>query len=587
MKVQLASLVSQALQTLQQQGVLAAELPANIQIERSKDAKNGDFACNIALMLAKPAGLKPRDLAEQILANLPADSAVVKVELAGPGFINFFVSQTSIAGVVKEILAARSGYGQTKQYAGTHLHIEYVSANPTGPLHVGHGRGAAYGASLANMLEAVGYSVHREYYVNDAGRQMDILCTSVWLRYLQLNKVELSFPVNAYKGDYVKDIANDVLEQMQQSLVHPIEAVYANVPADLDAAGHGDKEKHIDGLIANAKTLLGSAYRTVFDLGLNLILDDIRDDLAEFRVTYQNWFSERELVDNGAIDHGLAVLAEKGYSYEQEGAIWFKSSEFGDEKDRVLVRSNGQRTYFANDIAYHLNKLERGNQLVIDVLGADHHGYVPRMRAAMQALAGRADALAVPLIQFVSLFRGEEKMAMSTRSGEFVTLRQLREEVGTDAARFFYVMRKADQAMDFDLELAKSKSNENPVYYIQYAHARVCSVLRQCTEKGIEWNVGEGIEHLSMLDTDEGRVLCKRLARYPEVVSAAALQYEPHQLAHYLRELATDFHAYYNKQQFLVDDANLRAARLNLICAVKQVIANGLALLGVSAPEEM
>lgn len=584
MKPTLQHIVQQAISQVLD---LPAEQIPSIHIERCKDAKNGDFACNSALILSKQAGMKPRDLAQSIVDNIPPHEHIERIEIAGPGFINFYLSHNAIAHVVNEVLAARTSYGHSHQGNGQTIHIEYVSSNPTGPLHVGHGRSAAFGASLANILEAVGYKVQREYYVNDAGRQMDILATSIWLRYLELCGADITFPVNGYKGDYIKNIAQQLRDEHKQKLVHPIEDVYANVPADVDLNGNGDKEKHIDALIKNSKARLGDAYQTVFDLGLKLILADIREDLAEFRVSYDQWYSERSLVESGAIDHALALLAEKEYTYQHEGALWFKATEFGDEKDRVLERSDGSRTYFANDIAYHLTKLERNNEKVIDVLGADHHGYVARMKAAMQALAGRGDALVVPLLQFVSLYRGKQKVAMSTRGGEFITLRQLRNEVGDDAARFFYVQRKGDQAIDFDLELAKAKSNENPVYYIQYAHARVCSVLRQLKEKAITWQLGEGIEHIHQLTEASELALFKALARYPDVVLSAAQQYEPHQLAHYLRYLATEFHAYYNSQQFIVDDAELRAARLNLICAVKQVLENGLALLGVNAPEEM
>lgn len=584
MKQALQQYLTQALQQLPQ---MPDPLPVAVQIEESKDAKNGDFASNIALMLAKQVAKSPQELAQQIIDNLPVSDHVERVEIAGPGFINFFLKPAALGHVVNEIIAARTSYGHSYQHQDTKVHVEYVSSNPTGPLHVGHGRSAAYGASLANILEAVGYQVHREYYVNDAGRQMDILATSIWLRYLQLLGTELQFPVNGYKGEYLEQIASQLHEKYKQQFLHPIKKVYANVPADLDLNGNGDKELHIDGLIENAKQLLGDDYSAVLQFGLDIILTDIREDLAEFRVMFDQWYSERSLVDEGAIDHALQVLADKKFTYQKEGAIWFKATEFGDEKDRVLVRSNGSRTYFANDIAYHLTKLERDNNLVIDILGADHHGYVLRVKAAMQALTGRGDALVTPLLQFVSLYRGKEKVAMSTRAGEFVTLRQLRNEVGNDAARFFYVMRKADQAMDFDLELAKAKSNENPVYYIQYAHARVCSVLRQCADKKVKWKLGDGIKHLSLLTEAAETTLFKSLARYPDIVSNAADRYEPHLIAHYLRQLATELHAYYNSHQFLVEDVNLRAARLNLICAVKQVIANGLALLGVNAPEEM
>ncbi len=579
--------LAQAIAQLQQQNVLPEAVPAIVHVERTIEGKNGDYASNMALMLAKVAKMKPRDLAELIVAQLPKDSNITKVEIAGPGFINFFLAATVAQQCIAEVLAQKTQYGHSTAHAGTKLHIEYVSANPTGPLHVGHGRSAAYGASLANMLAAVGYQVHREYYVNDAGRQMHILTTSVWLRYLKLLGATFDFPRNGYQGEYVIDIAKVVHQQKAEQLNREVNAVFQNVVQDAQADGSGDKEKHIDGLIANAKQLLGDEYQPIFSLALETILSDIQQDLSEFGGNYQDWFSEQQLVDNGAIDHAIEVLQEKDYLYKHEGALWFKSTDFGDDKDRVIQRANGARTYFANDIAYHLTKLERGFDEVIDVLGADHHGYVPRVKAAMQAFSGRADALSAPLIQFVSLFRGTERVAMSTRSGEFITLRQLRQEVGNDAARFFYVMRKGDQAMDFDLELAISKSNENPVYYIQYAHARVASVLRQLIDKGISWSVGEGLEHLSLLTEEAERQLLKTINHYPNLLETAAINYEPHQLVHYLRQLANEFHSYYNSQQFIVEDAALRQARLNLICAVQQVIANGLGLLGVSAPEEM
>ena len=588
MKDILKQTISTAISQLQAQFTLPDSLSLDIQIERSKDDSKGDFACNIALMLAKQAGMKPRELAEKIVAQVDVTENIKKIEIAGPGFINFFLSEHAFLSVIHTVLAERTAYGTCQQFKNTPIHLEYVSSNPTGPLHVGHGRSAAYGASLANLLEAVGYKVHREYYVNDAGRQMHILATSVWLRYLALSGVNITFPVNGYQGEYVKVIAEQLMQEHQQAFVVSKEVVLADVPADLNDDGEGDKEKHIDGLINNAKTLLGvENYSIIFQLALKTILTDIREDLAGFRVTFDEWFSEQQLIDNGMIEHTFDVLREKGYLYEKEGALWFKASEFGDEKDRVLQKSNGDRTYFANDIAYHLNKLERGNAHIIDVLGADHHGYIARMRAAIEAFTGKKDVLTVPLIQFVSLYRGKEKVAMSTRGGEFVTLRELRNEVGNDAARFFYVMRKADQAMDFDLELAKSRSNENPVYYIQYAHARICSVFRQLKEKKLTWIVGEGVEHLEQLTESPERALLKFLGRYPEVVFSAATQYEPHQLVHYLRELAADFHSYYNTSLFIVEDEPRRCARLHLITVIKQVLANGLALLGVSAPESM
>ena len=560
---------------------------SEIHLERTKDEKHGEFACNIALLLAKATQQKPRQLAELIVANIPASPEVAKIEIAGPGFINFFLTPFALQNVIRNIFDQGSAYGFTTTHRGTRIHLEYVSSNPTGPLHVGHGRSAAFGSSLARLLEAVGYTVHREYYVNDAGRQMDILATSVWLRYLQAGGEVLVFPSNGYQGDYVQAIAVTLRQQVGDDCQQPVAAIFADVPADLDAQGNGDKEAHIDGIILNAKSLLGVRYDTILDLALSTILADMRDDLAEFGVTYDEWFSERQLVRDGAVDRAIETLQARGFLYEQDGALWFRSTDFGDDKDRVLQRANGGRTYFANDIAYHLTKVERGYDRLVNVLGSDHHGYVARIRGAIEAMTGKGDTLVAPLLQFVSLYRGSEKVPMSTRSGEFITLRQLRHETGNDAARLFYLLRKGDQPIDFDLELAKSKSAENPVYYVQYAHARVCSVLRQLAEKGMAWQVGEGIEHIALLNEPAERVLLKQLARYPEVIAAAAVHYEPHQLVHFLRDLANDYHAYYNNHQFLVTDAALRAARLNLIVAVRQVIANGLTVLGITAPEEM
>lgn len=590
MKQQLASLVQTALDTLQTQGVLPADLAPKIQIDRTRDASHGDYACNIAMMTAKAARCKPRDLAEQIVAALPASSQVAKVEIAGPGFINFTLTEAAAFAVVGAVLEAGEAYGRSSIGDDKPVQVEFVSANPTGPLHVGHGRGAAYGAAVADLLAAVGFRVHREYYVNDAGRQMDILAASVWLRYLDLcgenTNDELPFPANGYKGDYVWDIAATVHREHGDEFRHAAEIVLTNLP--VDEPDGGDKEKYIDAVIARAKELLGEkAYRTVFDTGLNSILDDIRRDLQGFGVVYEEWFSERSLTESGAVGHAIERLKDAGHLYEKDGAWWFRSTDFGDEKDRVVVRDNGQTTYFASDIAYHMQKLERGFERVIDVWGADHHGYVPRVKAALTALGDDAGKLDVLLVQFAILYRGGEKMQMSTRSGEFVTLRELREEVGNDAARFFYVMRKCEQHMDFDLDLAKSQSSDNPVYYIQYAHARVCSVLRQMEEKGITHNSDNGLANLALLTETHEQALLTKLARYPEVVEAAALNHEPHQLAHFLRELANDFHTYYNAHQFLVSDVALRDARLCLILAARQVIANGLGLLAVSVPESM
>lgn len=585
MKSKIQDLVNQALATLTTDGTLHEPLPP-FSIEHARDPSHGDFATNAALVCAKVARSKPRDLAEKLVAAFPTSSLVEKVDIAGPGFINFTLSTHAYRAVIPQVLMEGHGYGRSHLGEDRRVQVEFVSANPTGPLHVGHGRGAAYGSVVANLLEAVGFEVHREYYVNDAGRQMDILGTSVWLRYLELCGEEFPFPSNGYKGDYVWDIAATLHREQGEGYHHTGAEVFADIPADEPAGG--DKEAHIDALIQRSKQLLGdNRYRFVFELGLNVILDDIRDDLALFGVEYQEWYSERSLTESGAVNRAIERLRHSGHTYEKEGALWFRSTDYGDEKDRVLVRENGQTTYFASDIAYHMDKMERGFHRVIDIWGADHHGYVPRVKAALEALGDDPSRLDVLLVQFAILYRSGEKAQMSTRSGEFVTLRQLRKEVGRDAARFFYVMRKCEQHLDFDLDLAKSQSSDNPVYYVQYAHARICAVLRQAGEKGICVEPTPGMENLSLLGEPHEIDLMKILSRYPEVIESAAMNEEPHQLTHYLRELAMGLHAYYNAHPFLVDHQPLRDARIKLILATRETLRNGLNLLGVSAPEQM
>jgi len=586
MKDQIAQLIQHALDALKQQSVLDADISPVIKIDRTRDKQHGDFASNIAMMLAKAAGCNPRELARQIIECLPDSADIAKAEIAGPGFINFYLVSGSYQQVIGEILDKAEDYGRSDIGKGKSVQVEFVSANPTGPLHVGHGRGAAYGASVADLLAAMGFNVHREYYVNDAGRQMDILAASVWLRYLELSGEEIRFPVNGYKGDYVWDIAATLHRENADAFRHSRESVFIGLPPDEPEGG--DKEQYIDAVIARARELLGDkVYAQIFDLGLNTILAEIKTDLEAFGVVYQDWYSERSLTRSGAVDNAIERLKLSGHVYEKNGALWFNSTEFGDEKDRVVVRDNGQATYFASDIAYHAEKLERGFDKVIDVWGADHHGYVPRVKAALKALGDDDSKLDVLLVQFAILYRGGEKAQMSTRSGEFVTLRELRHEVGNDAARFFYVMRKCEQHMDFDLDLAKSQSSDNPVYYIQYAHARVCSVLRQLSDKQLPRDVARGQANLDALTETHEQDIMVALSKYPEILEKAALNHEPHQLAHYLRDLANALHTYYNAHTFLVDDENLRDARLNLIVATRQVLANGLQLLGVSAPESM
>lgn len=587
LKHKIEDLIRQAVSTLIHNGTLDASVSPAIQVTRTKDATHGDFACNVALMLAKAAGKPPRDLAQAICDALPEDKELEKTEIAGPGFINFFVTADTSQNVIKMILAQKEDYGRSSIGAGKKIQIEFVSANPTGPLHVGHGRGAAYGASVASLMRAVGFDVDCEYYVNDAGRQMNILATSIWIRYLQENGIEIPFPSNGYKSDaYVFDIARQLKAEHNGAFVYTADVVMKDIPPDEPAGG--DKELHIDALIERAQGLLGEAeYLIVFNAGLDSILADIRDDLEGFGVHYENWYSEKSLSERDLISTAIEQLQAAGHIYEEKGALWFKSTSFGDEKDRVVVRDNGQTTYFASDIAYHMDKFQRGYERVINIWGADHHGYVPRVKAAIKALGEDENKLDILLVQFAILYRGGERVQMSTRSGSFVTLRELREEVGNDAARFFYVMRRCEQHMDFDLDLAKSQSNDNPVYYIQYAHARVCSVLNQLKEKNLQHNVENGNAHLAQLTESHESELITKLTAYPDILEKAATQAEPHSLVHYLRDLANLFHTYYNAHHFIVEDEAMRDARLNLITATQQVIRNGLSLLGVGAPESM
>jgi arginyl-tRNA synthetase len=592
LKQQLEQLVSSALKSLPAGLLPEQPAPDSIVVERTRDAKHGDFQTNVAMRLAKAArargDTKPvsaRELAQAIVAALPANPFVAKAEVAGAGFINFFLNADAYGRELATVHELGCRYGRSNLGRGQRVMVEFVSANPTGPLHVGHGRQAAYGATLSNILSAVGFEIAREYYINDAGRQMDILAVSTWLRYLGLCGEELPFPENGYRGDYVRPLAQKLYDKVGERLRHPAGAVLLNLPND---APLGDKEVYIDALMARARELIGAdGFRTVLELALAEMLADIRNDLEEFGVVFDRWYSERTLSDSGAIDRALQKLEAQGRLYRQDGAVWFRATEFGDEKDRVVVRENGQKTYFASDIAYHLHKRELGFEHLIDVLGADHHGYVARVRAGLMAMGEAGDCLEVNLIQFVSLFRGGEKIAMGKREAQFVTLRQLREEVGNDACRFFYLMRSHDQPLDFDLELAKSRTNENPVYYIQYAHARVASVMKQLGARGLSFDRAEGLASVALLVGPHEQAVLTSLALYPEALEQAAVNRAPHTLVHYLRDLANALHTYYNAEQFIVSDAKLRNARLALVLGVQQVLRNGLTLLGVSAPESM
>jgi arginyl-tRNA synthetase len=537
------------------------------------------------MTLAKAAQRKPREIAERIVQALPASALIKKVDIAGPGFINFFLSPEALTSVVKTVLQTGNHFGRCEIGRKKKVLVEFLSSNPTGPLHVGHGRGAAFGLVVCNLLDAVGFDIYREYYLNDAGRQVDILTVSVWLRYLTLCGQEVVFPENGYRGDYVVSIAKAMHVQHGDHFLVSAHQVMDGLPPDEPQGG--DKEQYIDAVIARAKLLLGDKYQAIYDLGLENIVADMREDLAEFGVHYDNWFSERQFTGTGIIEKLIERLRASGYISEKEGAIWFRSTELGDSKDRVLVRSNGQLTYFANDVAYHLTKFDRGFDIAIDIFGADHHGYVPRMKAAMEASGINPERLVHHLVQFVTLYRGGQQVNMSTRGGTFVTLRELREEVGNDVARYFYVMRKGDQPIDFDLDLAKEKSNENPVYYVQYAYARICSVFKQMNERSIAYDQALAYANLHALIEPEERELLNTLSRFPDMIINAALSYEPHQVTNYLRELAGCFHAYYNAHQFLVDDAALRNARLALLMATRQVLENGFRLLSITAPETM
>ncbi|WP_151676324.1 arginine--tRNA ligase [Acinetobacter soli] len=597
MNTAIQAALDHAVQSLQHEGILPSDWINNSILTRTKDRSHGDFASNIAMVGAKAAGMKPRDLAEKIMAALPEVADISKAEIAGLGFINFFLNADQRFAVLDQIQAQGSKFGQTQVNAAKKVQVEFVSANPTSSLHVGHGRGAAYGMTVANLLEATGAQVDREYYVNDAGRQMDILATSTYLRYLELLGQSLVFPKNAYQGDYVKEIAQSIIDQDGDAYVHPVAAVYHDVPedvqfaAELDAEGNkvvvsGDKEKHIDGLIANAQRLTGEGYRVFHQAALKAILDDIKDDLEEFGVTFNQWFSEASL--NQKIDEALQTLDQRGFLYEKDGNIWFKSTEFGDEKDRVVKRRNGQTTYFASDIAYHLDKLQRGYTDIVDIWGSDHHGYIARVKAAIDAMGFDSSKLTVLLVQFVSLWRGGEMVQMSSRSGQFVTLRELREEVGNDAARFYYVMRKSEQHIDFDLDLAVSQSKDNAVYYIQYAHARICRMLEKAHSNQIAFDCTQARPLAERLNLDAETEILAKLAAYPDILVRAANAYEPHQIGNYLKELAALFHGWYNEHKVLNDDDQaLTQARLLLSVNVQQVLRNGLELLGVSAPESM
>ena len=578
MKRKIQNLLKQSVGVLVDSGdVSEASVPAAIPVDSARRAGQGDYATGVALSMARPNGLKPAELASMIQDHLPAADFLDKTEVAGPGFINFFLSDIALTDVVAEILEKGNDYGAGDIDNPDRILLEFVSANPTGPLHVGHGRGVAFGDALARLLRVAGHHVDTEYYVNDLGRQMDILCASVWIRYLQLHDKDVTLPVGAYQGEYIMDCAKVFREQ--------VDAEFANLESDPPDVENDDKDLVLTELISWCRQSLGNDdFNTLRRFVLTEMVEMIRDDLKILGVVHDEWFFESRLLEQGDVEHAVSQLQEQGFLYKSEGATWFRSSEFGDEKDRVLVRSNGELTYFASDIAYHLDKLNRDYNYVINIWGADHHGYIARMIAALQAAGEDSNRLKILLVQFATLYRASVKIPMSTRAGEFVTLRELVEETGKDAARFFYVLRKSEQHLDFDLDLAKEESSENPVYYVQYAHARICSVFRQMSERGIA-RTEKG--NLSLLASETELDLTKSLVKYPEVIQNAASSFEPHQVAYYLRDVATEFHSFYNKERILDCEPSLRSARLDLIDAVRQVLANGLNALGVSTPESM
>lgn len=564
-----------------------------IQIEATRDGGHGDFASNLAMTLAKPLRGAPRKIAEALVAALPASPLLARVEIAGPGFINFFLTADAWQAVVPSVLAAGADYGCDRSGQRGRVMVEYVSANPTGPMHIGHGRGAAYGDSLANLLAVTGWSVHREYYINDAGRQVDILALSVWLRYLQRCGETLDMPRRGYPGDYIRSTADTLHQRFSDSLRLPTDTLLAGLEPEPVAADDADEaareqakagqERYLDALIQRARQHLGEHWHAVKRAALDDQLAAIAHTLGAFNVRFDQWYSEQSLVDSGFARTAIERLQQAGHVYEQDGALWLRTSAAGDEKDRVLFKADGAATYFANDLAYHVDKLDRGFDLLIDVWGADHHGYIARVRAALAMLTGRPESFHVALIQFVTLKSGR----MGKRSGNFVTLQDLIDEVGGDATRFFFLQRSQDQQLEFDIDLARSQSNDNPVYYVQYAHARICSVFRQLAERGQTADFATAPRALHRLGEPHEKALLMQLWRYPEMLRLASREFSPHTVAFYLRDLADALHSYYNAHKFIVDDAELQLARLSLIRAVQQVLVNGLAVLGVAAVESM
>lgn len=574
MKHALQALLDTAVATLTGTVLPEAPAPGTVLLERTRDAQHGDFSTNAALRLAKAAGLKPRELAQALVATLPPNALIARTEVAGAGFINFFLSPAAYAGELAKIHAEGPRYGTATAGQGERVLLEFVSADPTAPLHVGHGRQGAYGATLANLLEAQGYRVTREYSSNDAGRQADILALSAWLHYLELCGESLPFPQSSNRDDYVRPLAEGLRSRFKETLHRSAADVLTGLPPD---APQGDKDIHIEAFIERARSLLGTGFQELSQAVLAQMLADIRDDLEHLSVHFDHWFPASSLSDSGAIDRALERLGREGRLYRKDGAVWFRATDLGDDKDRMLVDENGVKTRFASDIAYPLAKRERGFSRLIDVRGAGHHGYKACVGAGLTALCEPAHCWEVQLIELVSLFRGEEQLR----------LRQLREAVGNDACRFFFLMRDHGQRLDFDLELAKLRNNDNPLYYVQYAHARVASVMNELCARKLCYDLPAGLAHVALLSGKYEQALLALLTRYPEAVEQAALLRSPHLLVQYLRELANALHTYHHAQKWIVPEEPLRHARLTLALGVQQVIRNALELLGIPAPQSM
>ena len=553
-----------------------------INLKENNDKKHGDLASNIALILAKHLKKNPQEIANSIRDSFITDEEITKIEVAGPGFINFFLSTKTHSEVLNEISAKKELFGKSET-KNQNVLIEYVSSNPTGPLHVGHGRGAAFGSVLGALLKEAGFKVDEEYYVNDFGRQMNILAASLWLRYAQLLNESITMIENGYQGEYLISIAEKLKEDHSDKFYRNYDSIVELLKTEIQ-----DDEIFTDSVVVAIQSALENDFNFLRDFALQAILELIKRDLLDFGVEHNFWFSESSLYDikeNQASQVDLAIedLKSRGFVYEKENALWFKSSEFGDDKDRVLKRGNGEYTYFASDVAYHSKKYDRGYDRVINIWGSDHHGYTPRVQAAMEATNRDPEKLEIVYIQFANLLRAGKKVTMSTRSGEFITLRELMDEVTTEAARFFYINRKADQHLDFDLDLAKDQSKDNPLYYIQYAHARICSVLKKSNAQIMDLERAD----LTLLDTEKEIEIQKTLNQYPALIERAAKSSEPHLLCYYLKDLSGLFHSYYNSEKFIIEDKKLMASRLFLLKGVKQVLVNGLSILGIKAPEEM